>query len=193
METSTEQVTTGRTVVGLFRSWSEAQAAIEDLKAAGFAESQIGLAMEGQTEPSESLEQGGNPTAEGAAKGAVGGGIVGGLLGLLGSLIVPGAVPIVLGGVLAATLTGAGIGAATGGLVGGLMGMGVPEEDARYFDSALRTGGTLVTVNAGPRTKEALAVLQRHRIDFGPGRPPVERRVSSHAAYTGPERRVVAK
>jgi hypothetical protein len=170
MESSFEQITTGRTVVGLFRSWPEAQAAIEDLKAAGFTESQIGLAMEEQTEPSESVGQGDNPTAEGAAKGAVGGGIVGGLLGLLGSLIVPGAVPIVLGGVLASTLTGAGIGAATGGLIGGMVGMGVPEEDARYFDAALRSGGTLVTVNAGPRTKEALAVLQRHGTDFGPGR-----------------------
>jgi hypothetical protein len=187
MEGSPEQITTGRTVVGLFRSWSEAQSAIQDLKAAGFVEDEIGLAMEDRAEPDE---QSSKPTAESAAKGAAGGGVVGGLLGLLGSLLIPGAGPIVLGGVLTSTLTGAGIGAATGGLIGGLVGMGVPEEDARYFDEGLRAGGTLVTVNAGPRTKEALAILERHRPDFGPRRPAVERRVRADPAYAGPERRL---
>lgn len=185
--TSPEQSTTGRTVVGLFRTWSEAQSAIQELKAAGFTEEQIGLAMEDRPEPDEPES---NTAAEDAAKGAAGGGMVGGLLGLLGSLLVPGAGPIVLGGVLASTLAGAGIGAAAGGLMAGLVGMGVPEEKARYFDDALRAGGALVTVDAGSRTTEALAVLQRHNTDFGPGRPPVERRLSADPAYTGPERRL---
>ena len=184
--TSPEQSTTGRTVVGLFRSWSEAQAAIQGLKAAGFTEEQIGLAMEDQPDP----EPESSTAAEGAAKGAAGGGMVGGLLGLLGSLLVPGAGPIVLGGMLASTLAGVGIGAATGGLIGGLVGLGIPEDKARYFDEALRSGGALVTVNAGTRTKEALEVLQQHNTDFGPGRPPVERRLRADPAYTGPERRL---
>jgi hypothetical protein len=189
MEGSPEQITTGRTVVGLFRSWSDAESAIQDLKAAGFVEDQIGLAMEDRAEPEPKVESA-NSTVEGAAKGAAGGGVVGGLLGLLGSLLIPGVGPIVLGGVLTSALAGAGIGAATGGLIGGLVGMGVPEEDARYFDEGLRAGGTLLTVNAGARTKEALAILDRHRPDLGPGRPRAERRVRADPAYAGPERRL---
>ena len=98
----------------------------------------------------------------------VSGGLVGGLIGLLGSLLIPGVGPIVVGGVLASTLAGAGIGAATGGIIGALVGLGVPEADARHFDEGLRTGRTLVTVDAGPRTAEALAILNRHGMDFGP-------------------------
>ena len=37
-----------------------------------------------------------------------------------------------------------------------------------HFDRGLRAGRTLVTVNAGARTDEALAILDRHEMDFGP-------------------------
>jgi hypothetical protein len=83
---------------------------------------------------------------------------------------VPGVGPIIVGGVLASTLTGAGLGAAAGGIIGALLGLGVPEEDARHFDQGLRSGGTLITVDAGSRTGDALAILQRHEVDFGPSR-----------------------
>lgn len=43
-------------------------------------------------------------------------------------------------------------------------------------------GGTLVTVDAGPRTAEALALLARHDGD---------RRAGLDPAYAGPERRLV--
>ena len=72
-------------------------------------------------------------------------------------------------GVLASALTGAGVGAAAGGLIGALMGLGVPEEDARHFDRGLRTGAVLVTVQAGSRTEDAVAILERHGTDLGPG------------------------
>ena len=164
-----QQETTGRTVVGLFAHRAAAEGAIHDLTAAGFARTQIGVAMQERVEQADLLEETGGDAAEGAAKGAVGGGLVGGLLGLLGSLLIPGIGPVVVGGVLASVVAGAGVGAATGGLLGVLASVGVPEEDARHFDEGLRTGGTLVTVDAGARTPEALAILQRHEVDFGPG------------------------
>ncbi|MGH7526650.1 MAG: hypothetical protein ACREMX_08085, partial [Gemmatimonadales bacterium] len=93
------------------------------------------------------------------------------------------------------------------------IGMGVPEEDARHFDVGLRAGGTLVTVNAGTRTEEALGILQRHDVDFGPtgarrylrqdssagadysGQRDLwsgaDRRTRSDASYAGPERRLI--
>jgi hypothetical protein len=167
----------------MFSRRDAAESAIRDLKAAGFTEEQIGLAMQ-DGEP-------GAPLAEGAATGAV----LGGLVGLLGSLLIPGVGPIVIGGVLASTLAGAGIGAATGGLIGALVSFGVSEEDARHFDEGLRSGAILVTIDAGARTDQALAILEHHGMDLGPSRTrrghPVERRVQEDPAYGGPERRLV--
>jgi uncharacterized membrane protein len=181
-----EPDTTGRTVVGLFNDRRHAEAAIRDLKAAGFTEEQIGVAWqstEGEAHivgDSQVGEAGQTQSGEFAAKGAVSGGVLGGLVGLLGSLLIPGFGPVVVGGVLASTLTGAGLGAAAGGIIGALTGMGVSEQDAQHFDLGLRAGGTLVAVGAGNRTDEALAILQRHGIDFGPSRRDrVERRETS--------------
>jgi len=187
-------MTTGRTVVGLFGGRGEAEAAIRELKAAGFTDSQIGVATKD-----------GKVSRDPVAGSALGGGLLGGLLGLLGSLLVPGVGPLVVGGVLASTLAGVGVGAATGGIVAALAGMGVPEHDAEHFDQGLREGGTIVTVDAGPRTREALVLLERHGMDFGPSgmerygrsnllgaREPYtgrERRGVSDPAYDGPERR----
>jgi uncharacterized protein (TIGR02271 family) len=159
---------TYRTVVGMFTDRSHAEQAIRDLKAAGFTESQIGVAMQNDEEQQRLIDDTGSQAAEGAAKGAVSGGIVGGLIGLLGSLLIPGVGPIVVGGVLASALTGAGVGAATGGLIGALIGLGVPEEDAQHFESGLQSGGILVTVDAGARVAEAVSILRQHDADLGP-------------------------
>lgn len=194
----TEQETTGRTVVGMFPSRERAEAAIRELKASGFGDDRIGVATRDDGTPREPPDTTGAQAAEGALTGALSGGVVGGLIGLLGSILVPGLGPIVVGGVLASTLAGAGVGAAAGGVIGALMGLGLSEEDARHFDSALRSGGTLVTVSAGSRTAEALAILERHGVDLGPrGGVPVsagpwegpERRTGRDPDYPGPERR----
>jgi hypothetical protein len=205
----------GRTVVGLFQSRASAEAAIRDLKAAGFTEDRIGAATQERVEQGDLLEGRGSETG-GAATGAVSGGLVGGLLGLLGSLVLPGLGPMVVGGVLASTLTGVGVGAATGGLLGALISLGIPEDDVSHFDAGLRSGGTLVTVDAGARTPEALEILGRHGVDLGPSGPgrfegidwsardnstPAaapgayagqERRALVDPAYAGPERRLLS-
>jgi uncharacterized protein (TIGR02271 family) len=159
-----------RTVVGIFADRSDAEDAIRALKDAGFTDSQVGVALLDKNEQRQLIQNTGSTAAETAATGAVSGGLVGGLIGLLGSLLIPGVGPIVAGGVLASTLAGAGIGAATGGLIGALMGLGVPEEDARHFNRGLESGSVLVTVNAGDRIPEALEILERHNVDFGPSR-----------------------
>ena len=189
----TPQETTSRTVVGLFSHHAAAEAALRDLRDAGFAEDRIGVAMQERMKQGDLLEELGGEPAEGAAKGAVSGGLVGGLLGLLGSLLIPGVGPVLAGGVLASTLAGVGIGAATGGVIGALVGLGVPEADARHFDEGFRAGGTLVTVDAGARTPEAVAILARHEVDLGPSGPARlgDRRIRLDPAYVGPERRLV--
>ena len=202
MASAGDRSTTGRTVVGMFHGRAEAEAAIRDLKRSGFTDEQIGVAMQDRDQQDEVAESAGTQVAEGAATGAVSGGIVGGLLGLLGSLLLPGVGPIVVGGVLASALTGAGIGAAAGGLIGALVGMGIPEEDALHFDTGLRSGRVLVTVNAGERLGEALDALGRHGADFGPSGSDQyashqygiyrgeERRFRFDPEYSGPERRL---
>ena len=206
---------TGRTVVGMFTNRPDAEAAIRELKAAGFGDERIGVALQDAEEQRglrERMETSGREAAGGAAKGAVSGSLVGGLIGLLGSLLVPGVGPIVVGGVLASTLTGAGIGAATGGIIGALVALGVPEADAKHFDEGLRSGRTLVTVDAGARTTEALMLLDRHGMDFGPSGASryqsgtgaggelarergryrgKERRTTRDPTFAGPERRLV--
>jgi hypothetical protein len=203
----------GRTVVGLFRNRSDAEDTIRELKRAGFTNEQIGVAtregqdsrredrptpVEDEQERGRVVEDTAEGMAEGATVGALTGGVVGGLVGLIGSLLVPGLGPVVVGGVLASTLMGMGIGAATGGLIGALVGMGVPEAQAKYFDARFREGGTLVTVNAGDGTPEALAILQRYGADLGPSGIALpsregesERRHHQDVSYSGPERRLV--
>ena len=94
----TPQETTSRTVVGLFSQHAAAEAAIRDLREAGFADDRIGVAMQERVKQGDLLEELGGEPVEGAAKGAVSGGLVGGLLGLLGSLLIPGLGPVLAGG-----------------------------------------------------------------------------------------------
>jgi uncharacterized protein (TIGR02271 family) len=171
--------TTGRTVVGMFTERKHAEQAIHDLKDMGFNEDQIGVAMRDRSAQSEVTKETGTQAAEGATAGLVSGGVLGGLVGLLvgaGALAIPGIGPVIAGGALASAfgvaggtaVAGAGIGAATGGILGALIGMGIPDEDARHFERGFKEGGILVTVNAGTRTDEALAVLRRNGADIGP-------------------------
>jgi hypothetical protein len=204
--------TIGRIVIALFDRRSEAESAVGDLKRAGFDNEQIGIATqdqvggegspEGMAETEEApgrvMDERTAGPAEGAAVGAVTGGLLGGLLGLISSILIPGLGPLVVGGVLASTLMGMGVGAATGGLIGALVTMGVPEEEARYFESGLREGRTLVTVADTRRAPEALAILESHGGDLGPSRSRLtaglgpggrERRLGLDSSYVGPERR----
>jgi hypothetical protein len=199
----------GDTVVGLFAEQSAAERGIEALKAAGFSEQEIGVAVRDKQQQKDLTEGTGTQAAEGAAKGAMGGGVLGGLVGLLtgvGALAIPGIGPIIAGGALASTLAGAGIGAAAGGLIGALVGMGVPEENAKHFERGFEQGGVLVTVVAGLDAEEARDVILACGGDLGPtyaSRAPLtasseswrgnERRYGEDVSYAGPERRLATR
>jgi uncharacterized membrane protein len=65
--------------------------------------------------------------------------------------------------VLAATLGGLAIGALTGGITGALVKLGVPEEDARYYQKELEAGRPIVTVEApGQQQQAVLDVFHRY-------------------------------
>jgi uncharacterized protein (TIGR02271 family) len=156
--------TAGSTVVGVFRDPDDARDAINALKDAGFRADDIGLLTRDREEARAVAADTGTEAGEGAATGAVAGGLLGGLLGWLvgiGSLVIPGVGPFVAAGVLGAALTGAAIGAGLGAIAGALVGMGIPEDEAEYYEGEVRSGRTLVTVRADGRYDDARAIMQR--------------------------------
>lgn len=192
--TRTRDLTGRHTIAGMFHDRATAEAAINDLRAAGFRSDQVGIAMRDRTEQNTLVEETGTHAAGGAVTGALGGGLLGGVVGFLvgaGALAIPGIGPVVAGGLLATTfglaggtaIAGAGIGAAAGGLVGALVGLGIPEEEARHFETGFKSGGILVTVKADERVMEAMTILERHGGDTGPGSV----NMRSHDPMTGAE------
>jgi len=140
-------------VVGLFDTMQDAQSAVQELRTAGFTESDISI-VASEARIADDVD-GGSEAVEGAGAGATGGAVLGGLGGLLvglGALVIPGIGPVIAAGTLATalgtTVVGAGLGAAAGGLVGALVGAGIPEDDAGIYAEGVRRGGALVTVQA---------------------------------------------
>jgi hypothetical protein len=76
--------------------------------------------------------------------------------------LIPGIGPAIAGGTLLALLASAGAGAAVGTVLGALVGLGVPEEEAEFYEGEFRSGKTLVTVRAGARRDDAWRILARH-------------------------------
>lgn len=153
------------TVVGLFRTYEEAEVAVDALGEAGFADNLSVLAQEQVVVESldadgleERVDRAGAETQgleeEGvnrAGAGALGGAVVGGLAGLLigvGALILPGLGTVLAAGSIAGAITATAAGAAAGGFLGALVGFGVPEEDAHAFAEGVKRGGILVVAHA---------------------------------------------
>ena len=148
------------TVVGVFTGRLQAEQAINELRRAGFSDDQIGFILRGNPVGESTEGETGSDPGAGAAAGAVSGGVIGGVLGAAAALLIPGFGPAIAGGILAATLGGAAIGAAAGGIIGALTGLGVPEEEARYYQGEFEAGRTIVTVKAANRYQEALDILR---------------------------------
>ncbi len=151
------------TAVGVFDRPTQAESAVDELRRAGFPPDQIRVAVRGEnvlvnTAPDDS----GTKTEEAAAAGAVTGGTVGAVVGALATGFVPGAGPVIAGSLLTGVLAGAAVGATAGGILGALVGMGIPEDEARYYEQEMEAGRTIVTVKAENRYTEAVQILRRH-------------------------------
>jgi uncharacterized membrane protein len=156
-----------KTIVGSFDSFNEAHQVANDLRAAGFLDSDISIvANNAAGDYAEDSRVSAPDDTSATAKGAVTGAVVGGGAGLaasLAGLAIPGIGPIIAAGPIVATLAGAGTGAVAGGLIGGLVDLGVPENDAQYYAESVRRGGALVTVRADEsRADEVTGILRQH-------------------------------
>jgi hypothetical protein len=151
------------TVVGVFEDRDQAERAVGALRRLGFDDSQIGMVTQDQATPAQffTLHAKDTKWEAGAATGALTGGAAGSLLGVaVAANIIPGVGPMIAGGVLAGILASAATGAAGGMLIGALIGLGIPEEEAGFYDNEFRTGRTLVTVRANGRYAEVVNLLR---------------------------------
>ncbi|WP_395739007.1 hypothetical protein [Prosthecobacter sp.] len=131
---------------------SEAQAnrIVERLLASGFSNSDISVLLPDATGKGEFGHVKSTKASEGVATGATTGGIAGGAIGLLlgiGALAIPGLGAFIAAGPVMAALSGAAVGAATGGVVGGLIGLGIPEIEAKRYETRLREGNFLLSAH----------------------------------------------
>jgi len=153
------------TAIAIFDDRIQAQRAIQQLKVAGFTEREIGVTARDTSGSDLGAADGGKQThaKEGAIAGVAAGAGVGALwgLGILAGVL-PGIGTAIAGGTLAAILSSAAAGAAAAGVAGTLIGLGIPEEEANYYDREFQAGRIVVTVDAGRRLQEAQSVLAQN-------------------------------
>lgn len=150
------------TIVRVFDNQEQARQAIAELKRAGFTDSEIGVVARDK-ETRESVGEGTDThVGAGAAAGAAAGLGLGALwgAGILAG-VVPGIGPAIAGGTLGVLLSSAATGAAAAGVAGALIGLGIPDEEARYYEEEFKQGRILVTVKAPARRDEARDILHR--------------------------------
>jgi hypothetical protein len=150
-------------IVALFDILRMAQQALEELRAAGFMEEQIGLmasTVEVVQLPNESSEEE-EEVEEGALNGILAGAGLGGLFGIGVEIeLIPAIGELLLGGFFTSLFAGAVAGAAAGGIIGGLVKAGMHREVAEKVEHAVRAGRTMITVRTDDRSEEAIAILR---------------------------------
>ena len=128
-------------VVGVFTERGEADRAIEELQGAGFLNEQIRFEQQEAT-PRRIAVPGGFGTTAGAP-----------------APIITSDEPIREGG-LVGRIMRLFTGRTDARIVDDLVAMGVPEEEARYYQSEFELGHPIVTVEAGDRREDALVILR---------------------------------
>ncbi|HEX6798828.1 MAG TPA: general stress protein [Ktedonobacterales bacterium] len=179
-----------RSVVGLFANQEQAERAISDLESAGFDPTHMGIAMRDRRAAKDVAEAEGISSTAGAVTGGLVGGTAGALLAAAGALVVPGIGPFLAGGILAGAL----VGGAAGRLIGGLVGLGVPEQEAKYYQQRVEGGSVLLTVATPYRGREAWEIMRQDGAEdlrekgFGgyPNDEAAPERASTGRPYTEP-------
>lgn len=140
-----------KVVFGIYRDRVSLEAGVDSLKAANFSATDISVLMPQSGDSAKFAHEKDTKAPEGATAGASTGLVVGGALGWLvgiGALAIPGVGPFIAAGPIVALLAGAGTGAALGGITGGLIGLGIPEYEAKRYETYVKDGGMLLSVHA---------------------------------------------
>jgi hypothetical protein len=147
------------------KSRGQASNIVDQLKAAGFSNTDISVLMQNEKGTNEFAVDNQTKAPEGAATGAGTGAVLGGGLGWLagiGALAIPGLGPLIAAGPIMAALTGAAVGGTVGGITGGLIGLGIPEYEAKRYEGKLKGGSALIAVHSdsSTETENAKAIFE---------------------------------
>lgn len=144
-----------KVVMGIFDSRSQVESCVDQLKMAGFRNSDISVLMPQMGDTQTFAHEKNTKAPEGAAVGTGTGAVLGGALGwLVGAGIiatVPVLGPLVAAGPVMAALAGAAAGGAVGGITGTLVGFGIPEYEAKRYETFLKKGGILLSAHVDDR------------------------------------------
>lgn len=158
----------GRSAIfAIFEDQLALELTVDTLKVQGFRNSDISILMQSKEQTSDFAHKKNTKAPEGLATGATAGLFAGGALGWLvgiGLLTIPGLGPLVAAGPIMATLAGAGVGGTVGGVTGGLIGLGIPEYEAKRYESSLHRGGKLISIHVDDSQWETKAkkILEDH-------------------------------
>ncbi|MFN2521119.1 MAG: hypothetical protein ABR525_08750 [Candidatus Limnocylindria bacterium] len=159
-----------RPATAVFGDRGQAARAADDLRRAGFADEDIGFAMQQRTGMGATVSPGTDGSLEGQqgertadvtseAGGSSTVAVLAGLLGEAAAGLAPGVGPIFAGGTLSGLVTGSPT--STSGIAGGLVEAGMNEDEAKWHERAVERGGVVLMVKAAARHQEATATLQR--------------------------------
>ncbi|MBP7057553.1 general stress protein [Candidatus Gracilibacteria bacterium] len=154
MNTITENM-----ILALFDTRADAESAIAELQANGYAAQDLSIIMKDGEHAPPPPHTTGAQVADSASSGLATGTVLGGIAGLLigigaitfpgiGALLIAGPLTAALGltGTAASTVAGALTGAVAGGLLGALIGLGLPDEDARHYEERIKSGAILLAI-----------------------------------------------
>jgi len=140
------------TVVGLFRTRDEQQAAVRKLEGAGFSRDQVSTATP--------LRNRRGHYGRKLLIGILIGTALGGIVGAVATGMLPGVRPLTSGNLLATFALALVAGAATGSLAGMLVSMAAAGDAALFYEQEVESGRFLVSVR-GDRLDLARATLQQ--------------------------------
>jgi hypothetical protein len=173
-----------RPTISAFDSREHAEQALGGMREAGFRDEEIGWAARHDEAP-KGVEDKSDDVAGGATAGALTGAGLGALGAAAGMALIPGLGPFLAGGYLGTILITAGASAAAGGLIGGLAGMGVDEDEAKFYDEEFRAGRPVMTYT-GDRHDEARDIFRKHGgYDYESRRAEMTEAPAAHHTGTG--------
>lgn len=159
------------TYLAVFADEADANQVVIDLEEMGYNPKEISfISKENKREATTALGDDATDPVEGAAAGAATGGAIGGLAGLLAGVgVIPALAGLLIGGPIAAALgltgvaattaSGAITGAIAGSLVGALTNLGLSEEEAKYYDETINSGGVALAVTTKDNDADEVRAL----------------------------------
>lgn len=139
-----------RAVICTVMNPAHAETIVTRLEHAGVPRPHLSVLMHDRSDSRDFADEHDTRAPEGATIGGSAGGMAGGVFGLLagiGALTIPGAGPFIAAGPILAALSGAAVGATLGGITGALIGFGLPEHEAKIWESRVKEGHILISVH----------------------------------------------